>query len=168
MTRLTKKLLNERYPDFEITGTYSRPYTSYSVRHKPSGKVSVCIWGTLAGIEEEIKWCLDRPDDHTNPLNNTSTFREVCECGETKDYNNICRDCVLTDAQRAMLDDITKRMHELMTALDYNEKLAEANLQAVKKCPRGWGWAAWLNELKVKVEQMEWKLERKRARECDD
>ena len=43
------------------------------------------------------------------------------------------------------------------------------NLLAIRSKPYDWSsWTGWLREMEAKVKQMEWKAERKRAREANN
>lgn len=65
--RITIKNLNEKYPDYEVI----KKNFGYSVKHLPTGKVSVCILGkTLDKIERFIANSIEN-----NDLNDRSHFR---------------------------------------------------------------------------------------------
>jgi hypothetical protein len=71
--KLTKKLLNKKYPDFKVGGTHGR----YHITHLPSGKESVCIISLLRLVEEIIKGVIVDDKFFVNPLDNKSYFRHV-------------------------------------------------------------------------------------------
>ena len=74
--RLTINSLNKAFPDYNVSFIIVGGRRSYSILHKPSGKVSACVLGwKLSTVHGVLKQCESMPKSDTlNPLNRGDYF----------------------------------------------------------------------------------------------